>query len=230
VGNNDLFSLLLTNLSPSRHQASATTRILVVYLHLNSNYNSPPDVTKMQDNGQAWNRWSPHQKAFHTETKEESGVQSTITSINADELAANPEGYNQIFHSQLSCSFGCLNCAVFGFNNQFHHHLLQEHGASDTLTSQLHKKTFCHTPYESQHPPPSPPSLSLSMPLNVCSSSFAFHIDVTAPPRTYLTHYDRQFWRILLLFGFGFSLFVRTMSEPVFKARQVGVECTRLLH
>jgi hypothetical protein len=52
VGNNNLFSLLLTNLPPS--SLCNSTRILVVYLHLNSRYNSSSDVTKMQDNGQAW--------------------------------------------------------------------------------------------------------------------------------------------------------------------------------
>jgi hypothetical protein len=91
------------------YRASATTRILVVYLHLNSNYNSLSNVTKMQDNGQARDRWSPRQKAFHTEIKEESGAQSIITSVNADELATNPEGYNQIFHSQLSCPLSHLS-------------------------------------------------------------------------------------------------------------------------
>jgi hypothetical protein len=53
----------------------------------------------------------------------------------AGELAANPEGYNDIFYSQSSCSFERLHCAVeFSFNGPLHCHL-QEHGASDTLTS-----------------------------------------------------------------------------------------------
>jgi hypothetical protein len=45
-----------------------------------------------------------------TETKEEPGVQPTITPINADELAAtaSPGGCNDIFHRSLSGSFECL--------------------------------------------------------------------------------------------------------------------------